>query len=78
MPQASDFSHLTKDLDFSNSLILELADLNVVSVPRVVRYQSPSGQPLWMNEFGHLGSQNLRITDLGLELLEYVTNPLPT
>jgi hypothetical protein len=74
MPPASDFRTLSKDIEFTNSVTLELIELNLVSMPRSLRYNETC-QPFWTNEFGHLGTETLKTTELGRKLLRYVSDP---
>jgi hypothetical protein len=75
MPFASDFPALSDNIEFANSLAFELIDLNLISMPRNLRYNSPS-RPFWMKDFGHLGTGRLVITELGLQLLRHISDPL--
>jgi len=75
MPLAADFPALSEDIDFANSLAFDLIDLNLLSMPRSIRYTGSAGA-LWMNQFGHLGTNQLTITELGIKLLRHISEPL--
>ena len=74
MPPASDFRTLSEDIEFTNSVTFELIELNLIFMPKGIRYV-PDSQPFWTNKFGHLGTEHLKTTELGRKLLKYISSP---
>ena len=74
MPLASDSRTLSEDVEFTNSVTSELVELSLISIPRGLRYNE-TWHAFWTNEFGHLGTNHLKTTELGRKLLEYISQP---
>ncbi len=74
LPPAADCPVLSQNLNFTNSLVHDLIEADIVSIAPAFRYDRTK-HPFWINTEGALGDQWLGITPLGKTILALISEP---